>query len=219
MSHLSYQWFECFLWCFARADHLLNVGVLGNKFVFGESYGNCLKVEVPSQNYLCLWKSSFCCQLVFCNYWLTGDWFVFVTWSGSYLDCEWNCGFYWSAFLVPGRSTANPLCYRCKPLCIHGGQQGCPWLIPVQLQKVRHLPNIPILGSLFVLMNVMCLDPNLCISTACSLNCKLLPITFPIEKGHGAPPNVRQSLMIASLSSCSCVVVCRAVLKWSVPHW
>jgi hypothetical protein len=42
---------------------------------------------------------------------------------------------------------------------------------------------------------------------------------FPHSKAHGAPPNVRQNMMIASPSSGSCVAVWKAILKQSVPYW
>ncbi len=42
---------------------------------------------------------------------------------------------------------------------------------------------------------------------------------IPHLKGQGAPPNVRQSVMIVSLSSGSCMADGRAVFKWSVPCW
>ncbi len=75
------------------------------------------------------------------------------------------------------------LCCWCKRLSNLCGWWGCSQLVPAQSRKVLHCPNILVLGSFFVLMHVMCLDLNLCISTACLLNCKLFPIKFPIQKG------------------------------------
>ncbi len=76
-------------------------------------------------------------------------------------------------FCVPGKWTVNLVMSWCKHLRILDGQWRCPQLISAQLQKLLHLPNIPVLGSVFELMNVMCLDPNLCIATARLQNCKL----------------------------------------------